>query len=298
MHPSRIFLFTAVPALLLLGAQSALALDSFFLGPRAMGMGGANVASVDNTTAQYYNPAAFGFMGCTTRDGKRIYCDNNNLGRKDWGVDINAAAGYRLHNEFGQYLDALDQAILTEVGNGIDNQDDLASLVDLVGSLAGLDQQNNAITVDASGGAGVRVKNFALGAWGFAQASGQVTKIDTTNLGIDTDTDLSTELSAVTPDGWSNDNTPAYFTATDYDALVNALGSDAADKLDFVAAQEGLDPALSADIASLLQTIDAQSGSGTGTLEQNTTTVLLRGFGHLEVPLSYGSAINDHLAFG
>lgn len=303
MHPSRIPLFAASFTLLLLSSQSALALDTFLLGPRAMGMGGANVASVDNTTAQYYNPAAFGYMGRTTEKGERISIDNNNLGRKNIGVDINAAAGYRLHNEFGQYLDSLDQALLTDVSAGIDDRDALVNLVDLVGNLAGLDQENNAITADASGGLGVRVGHFATGVWSFAQASGQVTEIDTFNLGTDTAVDISTSLTGpeTNPDGWSDDGSAAYFSTSDYNTLVKALGGDAAaqeavDKIDFVAAREGLDPTLSLDIANIIEVMDAQTG--TSTLDQNTTTVLLSGFGHAEIPISYGRAINDHLSFG
>ncbi|HYE05083.1 MAG TPA: conjugal transfer protein TraF [Planctomycetota bacterium] len=41
----------------------AAALESPIVGPRALGMGGANVAATDNTAAQFYNPAVFGFFG-------------------------------------------------------------------------------------------------------------------------------------------------------------------------------------------------------------------------------------------
>ncbi len=46
----------------LLAAGHAGAMESFIVGPRALGMGGANVASVNDIQAQFYNPAAFGFF--------------------------------------------------------------------------------------------------------------------------------------------------------------------------------------------------------------------------------------------
>lgn len=46
----------------LLVAGHAGAMESFIVGPRALGMGGANVASVTDIQAQFYNPAAFGFF--------------------------------------------------------------------------------------------------------------------------------------------------------------------------------------------------------------------------------------------
>ncbi|MBA3936344.1 MAG: conjugal transfer protein TraF [Planctomycetes bacterium] len=46
----------------LFASSRAAALESFIVGPRALGMGGANVASVNDIQAQFYNPAAFGFF--------------------------------------------------------------------------------------------------------------------------------------------------------------------------------------------------------------------------------------------
>jgi len=45
--------------------------------------------------------------------------------------------------------------------------------------------------------------------------------------------------------------------------------------------------------------VEQTGGTATdGALEDNTTTVLLTGFGLVEVPFTYGYAINDHIAVG
>ena len=45
-----------------LAVASASAYSPLPVGPRAMAMGNALVAAVDNSEAAYYNPAAFGFF--------------------------------------------------------------------------------------------------------------------------------------------------------------------------------------------------------------------------------------------
>ncbi len=296
----RVLLQLSLAVLLTWPAGQAWAIDTFFVGPRAMGMAGANVASVNDTTAQYYNPAAFGFFDCRDQQGNKIACDNNNIGRKKWGMDINAAAGYRLHNEFGTFLDDLaDVNIDTLSATSVQSQSDLADLIDLVKNLNGLDDPGNAITADFNAGLGVRYGHFAVGARGFAQATGQVIELDQTNLGLTGSGDLNAEIANVSVSGI--DGQVSLLTASQV-AQLNAAGLTdpvAIQKIDFMARQQGVSAADTQGFVDLMANLVDQSINGSGgSLEDNTTTIKLTGFGLGEVPLSYGYALNDHWSIG
>jgi hypothetical protein len=285
--------------------SSAQAMDTFLVGPRAMGMAGANVASVDNNSAQYYNPAAFGFFGRHNEDESKSAADNNNLGRKDFGFDVYAGAGVDIKKNMGKYLDTLADIDLNNLNNnGIQNESDLQDIVNLVTSLNGLDDPGNALMVDVNAGTSLRFKNFGVGVRGYSQVVAFVPEdtLDTANLGLNLNTDnLSRDINAAAPaTGINYDATATYFTEAQYDSLVAALGGNtpentqAADVLEFYAAEQGLTPQQADEFITTFESVNTASGP----LNQNTTTVVLRGFSVAEVPLTYGYVLNDHVAIG
>lgn len=281
-----------------LSTTPALALDSFMVGPRALGMAGANVASTSDTSAQYYNPAAFGFFGCRDSKGNKLACDNNDIGRKNWGMDLSATAGYKMHNDFGTFLDDLadiDHDLLSTAG--INTENDLRNLISLVRNLDGLDEPGNAVTANVNAGLGVRFGNFAIGGRAYAQANGQVLDIDETNLGITSGGNLNTQIEAITLTGTLDGI--QLFSPTQVDQLRSAGLSDAAiERLDFLARSEGVSSNQIQGTTDLLAQLATQSLLGGGALEDNTTTVALRGFAVAEIPLSYGRALNDNWSVG
>jgi hypothetical protein len=292
--PTRVPL-TATLSLVACGVGALAAEDTFFVGPRALGMAGAQTASVNDVQAQYYNPAAFGFFGNPSVDGDD---DNNGLSTKSFGLGIDMTAGGRFTNDFASYAEQLktlyDNGTITNLQNsGVTTQAGVTSLIQLANSLGNIATPGQGAEVDVNGGVGMRIGHFGIGARIYAQESARVSNLDLTNVGLGQS--LNNGMSTITPA--NNDSQTLLFSQSEITQLENSgLSPSNIQKLDFLARQAGVSSSQAAQLANVLSAVSSAGNSST--IANNTSAATVYGFAAGEIPISYGQEIYPHISIG
>lgn len=306
----------------LVRTMSALALalplagmDSTTVGPRALGMGGAGTAAADDTAAQFYNPAIYGFFGREDADGKRLGCDPNDLGRKDWGVGVvDASAGYEARGRLADYvqqLDGVDLSRMASLGTSAPQSGDLKAAMLGLGLIENFTPSRDFVVANANAGAmGIRIGRVGIGFRVYTQALLSMADLDFTNVGIGaSQATLVGNIDAITPSGWTAGYTPSVITAGTpaYAALLAANSGvndanfqDAVSRLDYAGHQAGLSDQEIANMVAAGGTLtNAILNTGTAnTFDKNTTASFAAGYALAELPVTIGWPVRDWLAVG
>jgi len=234
-----------------------------------------------------------------TATTERFASDNNDLLRKDWGVHVDAHIGYRSHEQFVAYIDQIDQVDFDALtGSAITASTSLRDLTKLGNAFVNIDDPGNAMTLDGTGGAAVRIWRFGLGVRGFGETAARVDEIDLVNVGLPSTLATPTFASAVNASGDPEDNQILLLDP----GLVAAFGGGAAatnavERLDFAARQEGVTASEAQELSLLYAAMNAQYGTA-NQFEDNTTAITLRSVSVAEVPLTYGHPLSEHLSVG
>ena len=313
MQPQKTKSHTFPKALILVAALCGgadAAIENFsFADTRGASLGGAISASVDDAAAGLINPAALGFMARPASPD----LDNNGLGehRLGWNiVDIGASAS--LTGDLGDYLEILGKVDFDNFDvNQLKQPGNVGNLISLAGVLGNVGD-NDTILVNANAGTAVQIGNFAIGVRAFGQVGGWINDLDVARLGLgyaisNIADDLRDALGAdgFVPGGYI----PKSLTGEQQDKLRAAfisagdlLDEDVIKYIDSKVTELIENGTIgSGQIAGAIDTLSSiisDSGGVGGLLSDNQTSIVGRGFGAIEVPISYGYAIDDNLSFG
>jgi len=329
-------LFTIVALTVTLATASVEAEQWQIVGPRALGMGGANVAVVNDATAQYWNPGVFGFFDEPTpgqrekrqrlreeikKDAEIAFASETD---KDWNGYSDRYFGIHLHaggttQLLGNVVDEVDDVVDKNYQDLFDKAqskkltltvDEIGETIDLLNEIEDLDDPDQAVIVQANAGFGVRIGHCAVGAYVLGELATNLT-VDLQNVGFksgaggDAIDALSTDVLGApigdSPGGLTPDQRTALIDTIDnLPGWTTAEATLFVDASDLAIANDGRD-ATGEDVEAILAMAQAASNlvnKTGGTLDQNQTSITFVGPAILEVPLSYGYAINDYWSLG
>jgi hypothetical protein len=286
-------------------AQGAIG-DQAFSNARGAGMGGADSAVVNDSSAILVNPAALGFM---SRSNKNAAVDNFGLSEQHfgWGViDIGASA--TLTGNLGDYLQVLSDIDFTSFdANELRNGDNLKSLLTLAGAFGSIGDTDT-IVVNASVGSMMQIGHFGVGFRSFGQVGGWINNLDLVNLGLGLAvSEIRDELDAARGSFTAGPGFSPIFTPEQKEKLDQALGgtgvdfTDIVDFLDSKVNELVEDGTISRDqVKNAVNTLAdiIENSDGAALLAENDTSITGRGFVAFEIPVSYGYAFNDNLSVG
>ena len=307
----------ASPTLLALAAALPLAsaAERHWIGPRATAMGGVGIASIADADAGSINPAVLGFMWrgaddlpppADGDDAAADYApeDNQRLGGKRWGLSLSFQGGVELTEDFGDYIDVLEEIDNVELAttDGI-TAAQAEQMLDLVTSLVGIQDDDLGVRLDVNAGVALRIGRFSVGARYWADTTALVRDIDLVNIGLEDATELTSALNDASNAQEIIGQDPTTYTVQTLTAAQQSAlaaygvnGIKAIDKVVTDAKAEGLID--DAKLQTVIDTLGLVPLASSGSLSDNTTAVTAVGLGVAEIPVSYGYAFDDRWSIG
>lgn len=253
-----------------------------------VGIGGAGVARTTDASAAYWNPAGLAFY------------------QKPFSAKLKAGAGVNINSSLAENVDKLGKMDINDLRNlsfsttSLDTAANLtvsAQAVEFIGIVNDLDHHHGTLAVTPGGQLALQYRNFGVGVFAGSEL-GAYELSDTANVrpGDPALTSISTFATGI----GAAAGRPAIplFTAAQYSQITTAFQTSGATAGQATAITDTLERQLtatggnksgqSAQQLAAAMTHMAQSFAGGGSIEQNKTSIELRGLLLAEIPIAYG----------
>ncbi|MDD2853118.1 MAG: conjugal transfer protein TraF [Desulfuromonadaceae bacterium] len=263
-----------------------------FQTPGTLGMGRSGVARTTDAYATFINPAGLAFS------------------EKTFSMKLGAIAGVAITSSLADNIDKvgkleLDSSDMTYTTGASISEVSAATAkaAQFAGILNDLNDKKGDLTVNVNLALGFQYSTYGFGIIGVSEVGAGIGTIDLINIRAGNET-MTTSVSQLATDIGvvpnSSNGIATYFGQTQYDGVVTALrnagsitqqqAQDLVSTLETKLKAEGVNTSgLTPDqIAQGLITIAPSLGGTADTIDNNKTTVLLRGIAIAEIPLAYG----------
>jgi hypothetical protein len=265
-----------------------------FQTPGTLGMGRAGVARTTDAYASFINPAGLAFYD------------------KAFSTKFNAEVGLAVSSGLADNIDKVGKLNLnngsglsfTSTSTAAEVAAATTKAAQFAGILTNLNEKKGDLSVNVDLSLGFQFRSYGLGVFGTSDFGAGVGNVDLVNLRAgDATTNYTPSVSQITTQigaTTTSNGVATFFSQAEYDKLVTAFqaagatsqqqAKDLTSKLETELKANGVNTSgLTPDqIAQGLQVIAPTLGATGGTIDKNTTTVLLRGIAIAEVPFAYG----------
>ncbi|MCK4563808.1 MAG: conjugal transfer protein TraF [Verrucomicrobia bacterium] len=286
---------------ILCGSAAATIENISFSDTRGISLGGATVASVDDAAAGLVNPAALGFMASKGESD----VDNNGLGEHAFGWNmVDIGLGATLTGDLGDYLEILGGIDFDNFETQLDQPESVKNLLSMAGALGNVSDRDT-IVLNASAGTAMQIGHFGIGVRAFGQMGGWINDLDLVRLGLGIAvSDIVDDLRDAMASDTFNPGSALSDSQKDQlrDAFKSAPLEDVIDYIDAKVTELIENGTIgSGQIQAAIDTLSSiiENSGGVGDLlSNNRTSITGRAFAAVEVPVSYGYAVNDNFSLG
>lgn len=245
------------------------------------GMGGAGVAVTTDSFASYWNPAGLAFYD------------------KPFNAKFNGGVGLNINSALAENTDKLNKLDFNNLGdlNVSSASGAAASLkaageaVQFIGILKDIDNRGGAVAITPGGAFSLQYNNYGLGVFVTSEMDVYVNKVDTINImPADSGTGISTFAANIGASAYSSRPAGKLFSDAQYASILAAFKSNAAvvNALESQLAASNKAGLQTEQLAQALIDLGKSLGGVNTSIDNNTTSLAVKGLQLSEVPFAYG----------